>query len=88
MRELFKEGLKKVQPSSKREGFATVPGVSWSDIQANLGSFQNAPHRLEHVARIQGIEFINDSKATNVNSTWYALESVGNDVIFSKTWSK
>lgn len=44
-------------------------------IRDSLADFQNVEHRLEHVAIIHGIEFINDSKATNVNSTWYALES-------------
>jgi UDP-N-acetylmuramoylalanine--D-glutamate ligase len=41
-----------------------------------MGDFKSVPHRLEHVADISGIRFINDSKATNVNSTWYALESM------------
>ncbi len=38
--------------------------------------FQSLEHRMEHVATIRGVDFINDSKATNVNSTWYALESM------------
>ena len=38
--------------------------------------FQNLEHRMEHVATVRGVEFINDSKATNVNSTWYALENM------------
>ncbi|MFM6976348.1 MAG: UDP-N-acetylmuramoyl-L-alanine--D-glutamate ligase [Sphingobacteriaceae bacterium] len=50
-------------------------------IRESMGSFTNIEHRLEHVARISGIEFINDSKATNVNSTWYALESMNTDVV-------
>ena len=37
--------------------------------------FTMSPHRLEYVVNVHGITFINDSKATNVNSTWYALES-------------
>ena len=45
-------------------------------IREKLSDFQNVEHRLETVATIHGIEFINDSKATNVNSTWYALESL------------
>lgn len=45
-------------------------------IRESLSDFQNIEHRLEHVATIHGIDFINDSKATNVNSTWYALESL------------
>ncbi len=51
-------------------------------IQESLSDFQNIEHRLEHVAVIQGIEFINDSKATNVNSVWYAMENMQNDVIW------
>merc|ERR1711991_530079 len=48
-----------------------------------MGSdFQNVPHRLEFVATIHGIDYINDSKATNVNSTWYALESMESEVVW------
>lgn len=43
-------------------------------IKESFSDYQNVPHRLEFVAKVHGIEFINDSKATNVNSTWYALE--------------
>ncbi len=45
-------------------------------VRESLADFQNVEHRLEPVATIHGIQFINDSKATNVNSTWYALESM------------
>lgn len=51
-------------------------------IKESLSDFQNVEHRLEFVARIHGIDFINDSKATNVNSTWYALESMNTPVIW------
>lgn len=51
-------------------------------IKESLSDFQNVVHRLEFVARIHGIDFINDSKATNVNSTWYALESMSNPTIW------
>ena len=51
-------------------------------IKESLSDFQNVSHRLEFVARIHGIDFINDSKATNVNSTWYALESIQKPVIW------
>jgi len=51
-------------------------------IKQCLSDFQNIEHRLERVANIHGIEFINDSKATNVNSTWYALESMQKPVIW------
>lgn len=51
-------------------------------IKECLSNFQHIEHRLEFIASIHGIEFINDSKATNVNSTWYALESSDNKVIW------
>lgn len=51
-------------------------------IRESLSDFQNVEHRLETVASVHGIEFINDSKATNVNSTWYALESLNKPVVW------
>jgi UDP-N-acetylmuramoylalanine--D-glutamate ligase len=51
-------------------------------IRESLEDFVNVEHRLEFVAKVHGIEFINDSKATNVNSTWYALESVHNPMVW------
>ena len=50
-------------------------------IRESLSDFQNVEHRLEFVTKVHGVSFINDSKATNVNSTWYALESMENPVI-------
>jgi len=43
-------------------------------VRESLGDFMAVEHRLESVCKVNGIEFINDSKATNINSTWYALE--------------
>ena len=51
-------------------------------IRQSLLDFQNIEHRLEHVLNVHGIEFINDSKATNINSVWYALESMTKDVVW------
>lgn len=51
-------------------------------VRESLSDFQNVEHRLEHVGSINGIEYINDSKATNINATWYALESVRKPVIW------
>ena len=50
-------------------------------IRESMGDFKNIDHRLEFVAKINDVSYINDSKATNVNSTWYALESVNTDVV-------
>jgi UDP-N-acetylmuramoylalanine--D-glutamate ligase len=51
-------------------------------IRESLSSFKGVEHRLESVLKVHGIEFINDSKATNINSTWYALESMSNNLIW------
>lgn len=51
-------------------------------IRESLTDFQGVEHRLEQVVMVHGIEFINDSKATNVNSTWYALESMNKPVVW------
>lgn len=51
-------------------------------VRESLCDFQNIEHRLEFVAQIHGIKFINDSKATNVNATWYALESVSEPIVW------
>lgn len=51
-------------------------------IRESLQDFKGLEHRLELIGKISGVEFINDSKATNVNSTWYALESMERPVIW------
>ena len=50
-------------------------GVSFAQILASLPFFENAPHRLESCGKWKGVEFINDSKATNVDAVFYALNS-------------
>jgi UDP-N-acetylmuramoylalanine--D-glutamate ligase len=59
-----------------------IVDVRKETIRESLQDFQNIEHRLEFVATVNGVEFINDSKATNVNSTWYALESMQKPVIW------
>lgn len=56
--------------------------LSNQDIQASLQTFQGAAHRLEHVVNILKVEYINDSKATNVNATFYALESMSKPTVW------
>jgi len=55
---------------------ASILQIRNESLRESLSDFKNVEHRLEFVAKINGIEFINDSKATNVNSVWYALESM------------
>lgn len=54
----------------------SVVGIRKDKIREAVVSFESLEHRMEKVATIRGIEFVNDSKATNVNSTWFALESM------------
>lgn len=58
-----------------------VLGVKKESVRDALTTMQSLEHRMQHVATIGGIEFINDSKATNINSTWYALESMEKPVV-------
>lgn len=60
---------------------AATLGISKEKIRDAVKNFRSLEHRMEHVATVRGVEFINDSKATNVNSTWYALESMSKPVI-------
>ncbi len=61
---------------------ARISDVRKSVIRESLSDFQNIEHRLEFVSRVHGVDYINDSKATNVNSTWYALESMTNPTVW------
>ncbi len=61
---------------------ARIAGVSVESIKQALKTFKNAPHRLESVATINGVEFVNDSKATNVDSVVYGLGSYAGPLIW------
>ncbi len=61
---------------------ASLLGVRKETIRQSLQDFKSLEHRLEFVSTIRGVDFINDSKATNVNSTWYALESMNKKIIW------
>ena len=60
---------------------AAVMGIRKEKIRDAIQTFKSLEHRMSTVATIRSVEFINDSKATNVNSTWYALESMTKPVI-------
>jgi UDP-N-acetylmuramoylalanine--D-glutamate ligase len=55
---------------------AKLLDIKNDDIRKSLSDFKGVEHRLEKVARVKGVEYINDSKATNINSCWYALQSM------------
>lgn len=61
---------------------ARVLELKKDTIRESFSDFRNVEHRLEKVARVGGIEFINDSKATNVNAAWYALECVASPIVW------
>ncbi len=60
---------------------AQAVGLTNDQIRSGLLSFVNAPHRLESVAILDGVEFVNDSKATNVDSVYYALGSFDRPIV-------
>jgi UDP-N-acetylmuramoylalanine--D-glutamate ligase len=80
--ELALQGKHNVYNSMAAGIAARVLEIRKESVRESLSDFQNVEHRLEHVASVHGVEFINDSKATNVNSTWYALESVPRPIVW------
>ena len=61
---------------------AKIMNLSNPQIRESLTSFKGVPHRMEQVAKVRGVLYINDSKATNVNAVWYALESMNTPVVW------
>lgn len=60
---------------------SSLLGIRKDRIREAVATFESLEHRMEKVGTVRGVEFINDSKATNVNSTWYALESMTRPVV-------
>lgn len=68
--------------NSLAAGIATnVAGIKNEVIRKSLSDFPGVEHRLEKVAKVRGVQYINDSKATNVDACWYALESINTKVV-------
>lgn len=61
---------------------ARALSIRKENIRESLGGYKNVEHRLEFVTRVRGVDYINDSKATNVNATWYALESMETQTVW------
>ena len=74
--ELALKGRHNVLNSMAATIAANVVGIQKEVIRESLKTFQGVEHRLQYVATVKGVRYINDSKATNVNSCWYALESM------------
>ncbi|GAB3289672.1 Mur ligase family protein [Hymenobacter tenuis] len=61
---------------------ARVVGIEKEQIEASLQTFRNADHRLQLVGELNGVRFINDSKATNVEAAWYALDGITQPIVW------
>lgn len=79
--ELALKGLHNIYNSMAATISASLLNIKKENIRKALASFEAVEHRLEYVRTLRGVRYINDSKATNVNSTWYALESMTDPVI-------
>lgn len=79
--ELSLQGRHNVYNSMASGLIAKVQELRNQTMKESMGSYVNISHRLEHIACIGGVNYINDSKATNVNSVWYALESFSTDIV-------
>jgi UDP-N-acetylmuramoylalanine--D-glutamate ligase len=82
MQELALQGKHNVFNSMAAAMAARVFEIKDTVIRQAMIDFQNVEHRLEYVLTVHGIDFINDSKATNVNACWYALESMTKKVVW------
>ena len=79
--ELALQGMHNTYNSMAAGLAASIVNVRKESIRESLQDFQGVEHRLEYVATVKNIRFINDSKATNVNSCWYALQSMKTPVV-------
>ena len=70
------EGMHNVYNSLSSGIVAKLMDITHEQLRSSLADFRGVPHRLEKVATVRGVQYINDSKATNVNSCWYALQSM------------
>tara|TARA_B100001142_G_scaffold168899_1_gene168559 strand:+ start:734 stop:2056 length:1323 start_codon:yes stop_codon:yes gene_type:complete len=82
IQELSLQGKHNISNSMAAAMAARVFEIKDTVICQAMTDFQNLEHRLEYVLTVHGIDFINDSKATNINSCWYALESMTKDIIW------
>ena len=82
IQELALQGRHNIFNSMAAAMAARVFEVKDSVIRKSMIDFQNVEHRLEYVLTVHGIDFINDSKATNINACWFALESMTKDVVW------
>ena len=60
---------------------ALLNNINNEQLKSSLSNFTGVEHRLEKYIKVRGIQFVNDSKATNVNSVWYALQTIRDDIV-------
>jgi UDP-N-acetylmuramoylalanine--D-glutamate ligase len=82
LEELALQGKSSIHKSMAASLADRLIGIRKESIKQCLSDFQDEEHRLESVANIAGIEFVNDSKATNVNCAWFAMEEFNRPVIW------
>ena len=80
--ELSIQGKHNIKNAMAATSVAQLLNIRKQTIRESLASFQGVPHRLEKVSKIQGVQYINDSKATNVNATFFALESMSQPTVW------
>ena len=76
------KGRHNVQNSMAAATVAQLLNITNQDLKESLSNFQSISHRMEHVLTIQKVKYINDSKATNVNAVYYALDSMKNSTVW------
>jgi UDP-N-acetylmuramoylalanine--D-glutamate ligase len=82
LEELSVQGISNTHKSMAASIAENLIGIRKETIKQCMSDFHNEEHRLETVAIVAGIEFVNDSKATNVNTSWYSLEEYNHPVIW------
>ena len=80
--DLSLKGTHNIQNSMAAATVAKILNISDNNIRESLGNFKSIEHRLEHVLTIQKVKYINDSKATNVNAVYYALDSMKSSTVW------
>ena len=80
--ELALEGKHNIKNAMAATAVAQLLNIRKQTIRESLTNFQGVEHRLEKVLKIQGVQYINDSKATNVNSVFYALDSMSTPTVW------
>ena len=76
------KGKHNAQNSMAAATVAQLLNITNQDLKESLSNFQSISHRMEHVLTIQKVKYINDSKATNVNAVYYALDSMKNSTVW------